>query len=160
MQTTTVYESRVSDTAWDEAYLQVYPEVYRGLVALGARPDEAEDALHDAFVRGLEGAHVTNAAGWLFVVALRRWRRRRFRERLFSPLRSIGGTTMASPEARIDLFDALAKLPSRQREILVARYIVGLSQVETADALGIKRGTVAATTTQAARALRARLEER
>src|SRR5687768_17893914 len=151
----------MTETAWDDAYLTAYPEVYRGLVALGARPDEAEDALHDAFVRGLEGAHVSRAAGWLFIVSLRRWRRRRFRERIFSPLRALMRTaTTSSPEVHIDLFDALAKLPRRQREVMVARYVVGLSQVETADALGIARGTVAATTTQAAHALRARLEER
>ena len=64
------------------------------------------------------------------------------------------------PELRIDLFEALAGLSRRQREVLVARYVVGLSQEETAAALGIARGTVAATTTQAARALRTRLEER
>lgn len=150
----------MSVSGWDEAYLQAYPEVFRGLVALGARPDEAEDALHDAFVRGLEGAQVSRAAGWLFVVSLRRWRRRRFRERIFSPLRGVMRAAPTSPEIRIDLFDALAKLPRRQREVMVARYVVGLSQAETADALGIARGTVAATTTQAARALRDRLEER
>lgn len=162
METARAYTPEVSETAWDDAYLTAYPEVYRGLVALGARPDEAEDALHDAFVRGLEGAHVSRAAGWLFVVSMRRWRRRRFRDRIFSPLRAVvrATTTTTSQEVRIDLFDALAKLPQRQREVLVARYVVGLSQVETAHAFGIARGTVAATTTQAAQALRARLEER
>ena len=161
METTHAYVREVSETAWDDAYLTAYPEVYRGLIALGARPDEAEDALHDAFVRGIEGAHVSSAPGWLFVVSLRRWRRRRFRERIFSPLRAVMRTaTTSSPEVHIDLFDALAKLPQRQREVLVARYVVGLSQIETAAALGIARGTVAATATQAARALRARLEER
>jgi RNA polymerase sigma factor (sigma-70 family) len=160
VETTHAYSRDVSETAWDDAYLTAYPEVYRGLVALGARPDEAEDALHDAFVRGIEGAHVSRAAGWLFVVSLRRWRRRRFRERIFSPLRGVVRTAATSPEVRIDLFDALAKLPRRQRDVLVARYVVGLSQLETAEALGIARGTVAATTTQATHALRARLEER
>jgi RNA polymerase sigma factor (sigma-70 family) len=159
VETTQAYARAVNETQWEDAYVTAYPEVYRGLIALGARPDEAEDALHDAFVRGLEGAHVSRASGWLFVVSLRRWRRRRFRERIFSPLRAVVRSAAASPEVRIDLFDALAKLPRRQREVLVARYVVGLSQLETAEALGIARGTVAATTTQAAHALRARLEE-
>ena len=144
---------------WEDAYLAAYPDLFRGLVALGARRDEAEDALHDAFVRGLEGADVTNATGWLFVVALRRWRRRRLRERIFSPLRLVTRSAVSEPELRVDLFDALAKLTRRQREVLVARYILGLSQVEVASALGIARGTVVATTNQAAHALRARLEE-
>lgn len=145
---------------WEHAYVAVYPQVYRGLIALGARPDEAEDALHDAFVRGLEGSDVSSPAGWLFVVAARRWRRRRWRDRVFRRLAVATTTDSIEPAARIDLFDALRKLPQRQREVLVARYIVGLSQEETASSLGIARGTVAATATQAARALRARLEDR
>ena len=148
----------VSEPAWEDAYVAAYPQVYRGLVALGARPDEAEDALHDAFVRGLEGADVSSPPGWLFVVAVRRWRRRRWRDRIFRPLAAAPRVESPEPVMRIDLFDALRKLPRRQREVLVARYIVGLSQDETASVLGIARGTVAATATQAARALRARLE--
>jgi RNA polymerase sigma factor (sigma-70 family) len=154
-----MYAQGVDVTQWERAYMQAYPDVFRGLVALGAKREEAEDALHDAFVRGLEGATVSRASGWLFIVSLRHWRRRRFRERLFSPLRVIAGTAAAEPEPHLDLFEALAALPRRQREVLVARYIVGLSQTETADALGIARGTVGATTTQALRAVRARLED-
>jgi RNA polymerase sigma factor (sigma-70 family) len=150
----------VNEASWEEAYRASYPQVYRGLIALGARPDEAEDALHDAFVRQLEGADISSVAGWLFVVAMRRWRRRRWRERIFRPLTGTARTAESLADVRIDLFDALHKLPRRQREVLVARYVVGLSQQETAQVLGIARGTVAATATQAARALRARMEER
>ena len=150
----------MNEASWEDTYRTSYPQVYRGLVALGARPDEAEDALHDAFVRQLEGAEVKSAAGWLFVVAMRRWRRRRWRDRIFRPLVGTARAAESSPDVRIDLFDALQKLTRRQREVLVARYVVGLSQDETAQALWIARGTVAATATQAARALRARMEER
>jgi len=150
----------VGEGPWEDAYLAVFPQVYRGLIALGARPDEAEDALHDAFVRGLEGADVASPLGWVFVVAARRWRRRRWRDRIFRPLAVATPIDPLEPVIRIDLFDALRKLPKRQREVLVARYIVGLSQDETASVLRIARGTVAATATQAARALRARLEVR
>ncbi|HVD30925.1 MAG TPA: RNA polymerase sigma factor [Methylomirabilota bacterium] len=152
-------ELPVNEASWEDAYRASYPQVYRGLVALGARPDEAEDALHDAFVRQLEGAEISSATGWLFVVALRRWRRRRWRDRIFRPLIGTPRAAELAPEVRIDLFDALSKLTRRQREVLVARYVVGLSQDETARALGIARGTVAATATQAARALRVHLEE-
>jgi RNA polymerase sigma factor (sigma-70 family) len=153
-------DAEMSEESGDAAYLAAYPEVYRGLIAMGARPEEAEDALHDAYLRHLERAEALSLPGWLFVVALRRWRRRRLRDRLFQPLRAVSGSAEFAPEARIDLFDAVARLGRRQREVLVARYVVGLSQDETAQALGIARGTVAATATQAARALRARLEER
>lgn len=147
-------------TAWEDAYVAAFPDVYRGLVALGARPDEAEDALHDAFLRAFDRGDIRSPSAWLFVVALRAWRRRRFRDRIFRPLRTVRASTETSVDVRIDLFDALRRLTRRQREVLVARYIVGLSQEETSRALGIARGTVAATATQAARMLRARMEER
>jgi RNA polymerase sigma factor (sigma-70 family) len=150
----------VSRSTWEDAYARSFAQVFRGLVALGARPDEAEDALHDAFVRGLEAGEVSSPAGWLFVVAMRRWRRRRWRDRIFRPLLAPARAIEPAPETRIDLFDALGKLTRRQREVLVARYLVGLSQEETAQVLGIARGTVAATSTQAATALRALMEVR
>jgi len=153
-------QDRILDgTDWEALYLAAYPEVFRGLIALGARRDEAEDALQDAFVRGLEGADLSRPAGWIFVVALRRWRRRRFRDRIRDAFRPTPRDRDIGPELRIDLFDGLARLPRRQREVLVARYLIGLSQAETANALGIARGTVAATATQAARALRAQMGE-
>jgi len=144
----------VSEASWEDEYRSCFPQVYRGLVALGARPEEAEDALHDAFVRLLEDAEVRWATGWLFVVAMQRWRRRRWRDRIIRPLLGSVRTAESPTEPRIDLFDALRKLTLRQREILVARYIVGLSDEETARALGMPGGSVAATTTHAAKALR------
>jgi RNA polymerase sigma factor (sigma-70 family) len=144
----------VSEASWEDEYRASFPQSYRGLVALGARPEEAEDALHDAFVRLLERAEGRWATGWLFVVAMQRWRRHRWRDRMIRPF--LGSVRAAEPttELRIDLFDALRKLTPRQRELLVARYIVGLSDEETARALGIARGSVATTTTHAAKALR------
>jgi RNA polymerase sigma factor (sigma-70 family) len=42
-----------------------------------------------------------------------------------------------------ELFDALAKLPYRQRAALVLQYYEGLSQSEIAEVLGCRVGTVA-----------------
>jgi len=58
----------------------------------------------------------------------------------------------------VTLISELRRLPRRQREVIVARYIVGLSQHETADSLGIAVGTVAATSAQATKKLRERLD--
>lgn len=143
---------------WESAYRSAFPKVYRGLLALGARPDEAEDALQDAFVKGLERSAqrpVMSVDGWIFVVASRAWRARRIRERVFLPwtllLEHEAPTAMDSSR---DVLRALSRLPLRQRQIVVARYIVGLSQEETAELLSVARGTVSATTTQAIAALR------
>lgn len=58
---------------------------------------------------------------------------------------------------RIDLVTELSRLPLRQRQVFVMRYVLGLSQEETAHALGIARGTVGSTTSQVAEILRRRL---
>lgn len=147
---------------WESAYRSAFPRVYRGLLAIGARPDEAEDALQDAFVKGLERPSdlpVTSVDGWIFVVASRGWRRRRIRDRVLLPWRLL--TDREAPrlmDASDDVLSALRKLPLRQRQIVVARYILGLSQDETAEHFGIARGTVSATTTQAIAALRRDME--
>lgn len=146
---------------WESAYRSAYPQVYRGLIALGARPDEAEDALQDAFTKGLSrhaGQMVTIVDGWIYVVASRAWRRRRIRERLFLPWRLLTDREAPQTDVTRDVLAALRALPLRQRQIVVARYVIGLSQLETAALLGISRGTVSATTTQAIAALRRVME--
>ncbi len=57
--------------------------------------------------------------------------------------------------ARDDLVRVLAALPETQREVLVMRYVDGLSEVEIAAALEIPPGTVKSRAYNALRALRA-----
>jgi DNA-directed RNA polymerase specialized sigma24 family protein len=134
------------------------PRVHRALVALGARADEAEDATQDAAERALRSAgRIERLDAWLYVVASRRWRRARFRARLFRPLEWTHAAIPAPSSDRVTLLGELARLPIRQREVLVARYVMGLSQKETADALRIAQGTVSATQAQATKKLRERL---
>jgi RNA polymerase sigma factor (sigma-70 family) len=147
-------------TEWQVVYEECFPRVFRALVAIGARPDEAEDALHDAFEQALSRhEHVIRPEGWLFVVALRRWRRHRIRSAIFHPLSAL--TRAPEPDwARSELLSEMRRLPLRQRQVLAARYLIGLSQEETAAALGIARGTVGPHTTQGLAKLRERLELR
>jgi len=146
---------------WEAAYRSAYPAVYRGLVAMGARTEEAEDALQDAFVKGMERTGDfpnMSVDGWIFVVASRAWRRRRMRERLLLPWTILTDRSTPSADAPLDVLSALRTLPLRQRQIVVARYLLGMSQEETAELLGIARGTVSAATTQAFASLRRRME--
>lgn len=154
-------DAAVERVRWESAYRAAYPTLYRGLVAMGARPEEAEDALQDAFVKGLERPGdfpTTSVDGWVFVVASRAWRRRRMRERVLLPWRIWTDRPTPSADASADVLAALRALPLRQRQIVVARYLVGLSQAETAELLGIARGTVSAATTQALASLRRWME--
>ena len=59
-------------------------------------------------------------------------------------------------EDAADVLAALERLPAPAREVLLLRYLLRLSEVEVADALGVRVGTVKS---RAARARRRLLEE-
>ena len=63
------------------------------------------------------------------------------------------------PERDAGLRVALARLPEQQRTAVFLRYYADLDYAAIGEALGIRRGTVAATLNSAHAALRTRLEE-
>src|SRR3954470_12872045 len=156
----------MSTACWVDSAERAYPRVYRALVATGASPADAADALQDAFERAIKHAAtheevIERPEGWLFVVATRRLRTQRLRSRLFTPLDLLRRhpTVPAPSEDAALLIAELRRLPRRQRDVVVARYVLGLSQRETAEALGMAVGTVAATTVHATRKLRERSDD-
>ena len=62
-------------------------------------------------------------------------------------------------EEHQEVLTAIRALPDRQREALVLRYYLDLSEEETARAMGISRGTVKSTTSRAVAALARLLKE-
>ncbi len=52
------------------------------------------------------------------------------------------GDPLAALDTRVDLIDALARLPPRQRAVLVLRYFNDLTETQAADLLGCSPGTV------------------
>jgi RNA polymerase sigma factor (sigma-70 family) len=128
--------------------------VYRALVATLFDLDLAADALQDSFAEGLDRPplHDGNIPGWLFRVAIRKAGRAR-RPRTLS-LDALARTP--APTSPIDaLLDQLAVgkllrlLTTRQRSIVVAYFYLDQTQEQIAELLGIRRGTVAATISQA-----------
>jgi RNA polymerase sigma-70 factor (sigma-E family) len=79
----------------------------------------------------------------------RRWRAEHPVERLPET-----ATPAADSDTRIAVARALAKLPRRQRGVVVLRFFEDLSVAETALALGCPEGTVKSTTAKALAALR------
>ncbi len=138
---------------WERLYRQAYPSVYRALVATLFDLDLAADALQDAFVAGLDRPplHDANIPGWLFRVAIRKAGRAR-RPRTFS-LEALAKTSAPSPiDALLDQLavgELLRLLTERQRSIVVAYFYLDQTQEQIAELLGIRRGTVAATISQA-----------
>ena len=139
---------------WERLYRQSYPSVYRALVATLLDADLAADALQDAFVAGIDRppTHDANVAGWLFRVAMRKAGRiRRLRMLTFQPAgaMSLERDQIAALLDRLSVGQLLQMLTPRQRSIVVAYFDLDQTQEQIAELLGIRRGTVAATISQA-----------
>jgi RNA polymerase sigma-70 factor (sigma-E family) len=77
-----------------------------------------------------------------------------------------GAAVFESPETVVllgeehrEVLAAVRRLPDRQREALVLRFYLGVSEEETARAMGISRGTVKSATSRALAALGRMLKE-
>lgn len=124
---------------------------------------DAEDAVHDAFLRlwrrhgdrvGLE-----NPLGYLTVAVMnnarsRLRRRKTAREHTpwFLPYAESAEDVVLAREHR-HVIEAVKALPQRQREVLVLRYWADMSEGDIAAALGITRGTVKSSASRAIRKL-------
>jgi RNA polymerase sigma factor (sigma-70 family) len=140
----------VTRDEWAALYDAAFPVVYRSVLAVVLDPDIALDAVQDAFEQGLRRppSDDRNVPGWLFRTALRR----ALRVRLRKPPRQVDATYRSELDAALDRIEThrlLTLLTQRQRAIVVAHYFLGLSQDEIAELLGIRRGTVGATISQA-----------
>lgn len=140
---------------WERLYRRSYPSVYRALAATLLDPQLASDALHDAFLAGLQKPpiHDANIAGWLFRVAMRSAAHARSRSRTVSlPAADRLGRPSSEIDAlmdRLSVGQLLRLLTVRQRSIVVAYFYLDQTQEQIAELLGIRRGTVAATISQA-----------
>ena len=83
---------------------------------------------------------------------------RRVLERRVATFRS-GQPVEAGPEAGMELRQAIGALSPRKRACVVLRYLVGMTEAQTAEALGITPGTVKSQTHKALRQLREQLSE-
>jgi len=152
---------------------QLVEDLYRGhalrltrmaLLLVGDRAS-AEDVVQEAFLglfRGLGRLSDPGRAGAYLRVSVLNGCRSVLRARKRARLR---GTATDYPavwsaesaalegEERREVLQAIARLPRRQREVLVLRYFLGLSDSEIAADLGVSRGTVVSTASRALAAL-------
>jgi RNA polymerase sigma factor (sigma-70 family) len=145
------------DPQFVELYEREHERVFQVTFALCRDRGLAEDATQEAFARALERwARLRDrpgVGGWVMTTALnaaRRMLRRR-------PYPSVPRANPDS-ESATELWDVVRRLPRRQREAVVLRYVVDLSLSEIAAAMGCREGTVKAHLSSARQALRERLE--
>ena len=122
----------------------------------------AGEGLDEACSRALErwervGA-MAEPTGWVYRVALnhvRRLERRRVMEAVV--LRRQPRAEPVEPDSDTALWSAVRRLPARQRDVIVLRFVADLPEAEIAAALGISRGAVSASTAKGRAALAAAL---
>lgn len=120
--------------------------------------DATEEAMARAYQRWDTVSHHRNPAGWTYTVGLnwaRSWLRRRRRE-VFG--RSKDPVAFDREPSDPVVIGAVAGLSERHRAVVVLRLFMDWSVDDTADALGIKPGTVKSRMSRALSELREILE--
>ena len=131
-----------------------------------AAEDAVQEALARAWERSLHGEDIRNLEAWVRTVAVNLSRsamRRLLAERragdLLRRAGRLGGLAPGPSAERVDVLEALARLPRRQREATVLRYYLGLDVAEISAALGVREGTTKTTLHRARHALARSLGE-
>jgi RNA polymerase sigma factor (sigma-70 family) len=126
---------------------------------------DAEDAAVEALARAAaKWSHIgalptASRNAWVFRVTSNVARdelRRRIRRRRFMPGDPFadGQDPLHAIDLRFAVAAHLARLPTRQRQVLTLRYIGGLSELEIARSLGVTTGTVKTSASRGLLALR------
>ncbi len=155
-----VRSARLGNTrATQELYERYVARVFRAVRALSGSDEEAEDVTQDAFIdaftnlESYEARRDTRFSAWLLTIALnraRKSRRRRGRVDVHSPgaLRDIADERAAVEDPaeslvdRIALLQALAEIPSRDREVVALFYGAELTAEEVGRIVGLRAPNV------------------
>ena len=119
---------------------------YRVAYRMVGRSEAAEDVAQESLARALLNwkklEKFDDAAPWVARVAgnlvIAAWRR----QKLEVPHEPATGESVEDAGLRVDLSRALLRLPRRQRQVVVMRYLADLSERSVAEALGCSTGTV------------------
>jgi RNA polymerase sigma-70 factor (sigma-E family) len=156
------------DAALSGLHREHYPSLVRLACLLLDEQGAGEEVVQEAFVRVYESwARVDDPLRYLrstvMNLARSRMRRRLVARRRVEPV-TTAAMTAEEHAVRLDdrqeVLDAMRTLPRRQRECLVLRYYVELSEAEIASTLGISNGSVKSHSSRGLAALARRLEAR
>jgi len=145
-----------SAAAFEQLVLTRGPQLYRYLVARLRNDAEALDALQETLTAAWQGLpdlrQTTRFWPWLVGIAAHKAAdaaRLRARTEVLD-VEAAGG---APSQDVLEIREAVAALPDHFRQVLLLRYLLGLSEEEVAEALGIRVGTVKSRSARARRAL-------
>jgi RNA polymerase sigma-70 factor (sigma-E family) len=141
-----------------------YPAVQRALALASGDPHGAEDATQEAFARALRHwdrvAAMERPVAWVYVVGANVVRRRARRDRARpAPPAAFVPDHIEHATTTVTIRAALETLTTRQRLVVVLRYLGDLSTAEVGEAMGCAPGTVKSTLHTALAKLRVELQE-
>ena len=171
-----IERARHGDAGAFESLVRAHQEVaFRTAWLASGGADDAEDAAQEGFMKAYAGLGRFRPGApfrpWLLAIVANeaRNRRRSANRRAALVLRASSGPEddpATSPEAAVvareghgALLAALQRLPEGDREVIGYRYLLRLSEAETAGALGIAVGTVKSRSSRALDRLRAVMTE-
>lgn len=149
---------RAPAPAFDELYRSERDRLVRLAFLLTGSQAAAEDLVQDVFLRTRTRLdQVDEPAAYLHrsvTNACWSWHRRRRREDQYRADRPgvVAGTS------DVEMWDALARLAPRRRQVLVLRYYLDYSEAQVAETLGCRLGTVKSATHRALQDLKRVLE--
>jgi RNA polymerase sigma-70 factor, ECF subfamily len=165
-----IARARGGDVAAYEELVRRYQDVALRTAYLVCPETDADDAVQEAFLKAYAALHRFREGApfrpWLLrIVANEARNRRRSAGRRTGLAQraadAVGPAVEPSPEhdylaaeQRDALFAAINRLRDEDREVIGARFLLELSEAETAEALGIPRGTVKSRTSRALTRLR------
>jgi len=171
-----IERARHGDVSAFESLVRAHQAVaFRTAWIASGGTDDAEDAAQEAFMKAFAALPRFRAGAafrpWLLAIVANEARnRRRSADRrvalaLRTPAPAASGETVEpAPEAaviateeRTALLDAIGRLPEQDREVITFRYLLELSEAETAAALGVPAGTAKSRLSRAMDRLRATL---
>jgi RNA polymerase sigma-70 factor (ECF subfamily) len=130
------------DDGFRAMYEAEFANVCRTVTLMCGDPTMSEDATQEAFARALSRwrrlRDVPWAAGWVTTTAIN-VARRDLRRR---PMMSTTPPQPIDPEAELDLRAAVASLPPRQQEAVALFYLLDMSVMDSAAAMGCDEATV------------------
>lgn len=159
--------ARGGDVAAYERLVREYEALaFRAAYVITGDASEAEDAAQEAFVKAYRSLKRFRPGApfrpWLMTIVANEARNRRKaagRRRANLAIRAAELTATGDPdspetstvaaERRAELLRALESLREEDRTVISCRYLLGLSEAETAAALGCARGTVKSRTSRA-----------
>lgn len=134
-----------------EAFVEVYrligASLYGAALRLMKRPEEAEEAVQESFVKFFEKAGTIRSgslSSWLHRVTINHCLdrlRSKGHQTEELPADLPGGSAAGAETARIDLGRAVSRLPEQARLVFLLHDLEGYKHREVATALGISEGT-------------------